>query len=58
MYWRHWKGWVMNLEDLFYFISAIIGVLWIAIVTLSYVLGLIAKATEKRLERIKSLEEN
>lgn len=48
----------MNLEDLFYFISAIIGVLWIAIVTLSYVLDLIAKATEKRLERIKSLEEN
>lgn len=48
----------MNLEDLFYFISAIIGILWIAIVTLSFVLGLIAKATEKRLERIKSLEEN
>lgn len=48
----------MNLEDLFYFISAIIGILWIAIVTLSFVLNLIAKATEKRLERIKSLEDN
>lgn len=48
----------MNLEDLFYFISAIIGVLWIAIVSLSFILGRIAKATENRLERIKSLEEN
>lgn len=48
----------MNLEDLFYFISAVIGILWIAIVSLSFILGLIAKATEKRLERIKSLEEN
>lgn len=48
----------MNLEDLFYFISAIIGILWIAIVSLSFILGRIAKATEKRLERIKSLEEN
>lgn len=48
----------MNLEDLFYFISAIIGILWIAIVSLSFILGLIAKATEKRLKRIKSLEEN
>ena len=36
----------MDLKDLFYFISAVIGILWIA------------KATEKRLERIKSLEEN
>lgn len=49
---------MMDLKDLFYFISAVIGILWIAIVTLSYVLGLIAKATEKRLEHIKSLEEN
>lgn len=48
----------MNLEDLFYFISAIIGILWIAIVTLSFILGRIAKATEKRLESLKSLEEN
>lgn len=48
----------MNLEDLFYFISAIIGILWIAIVSLSFILGKIAKATEKRLERLKSLEEN
>lgn len=48
----------MNLEELFYFISAIIGILWIAIVSLSFILGRIAKATEKRLERIKSLEEN
>jgi hypothetical protein len=48
----------MDLKDLFYFICAIIGILWIAIVSLSFVLGLIAKATEKRLERIKSLENN
>lgn len=48
----------MDLKDIFYFISAIIGILWIAIVSLSFVLGLIAKATEKRLERIKSLENN
>ena len=48
----------MDLKDLFYFISAIIGILWIAVVSLSFVLGLIAKATEKRLERIKSLENN
>lgn len=48
----------MNLEELFYFISAIIGILWIAIVSLSFILGRITKATEKRLERIKSLEEN
>lgn len=48
----------MDLKDLFYFISAIIGILWIAIVSLSFILGRIAKATEKRLERIKSLEEN
>ena len=48
----------MNLEELFYFISAVIGILWIAIVSLSFILGLITKATEKRLERIKSLEEN
>lgn len=49
---------MMDLKDLFYFICAIIGILWIAIVSLSFVLGLIAKATEKRLERIKSLENN
>lgn len=49
---------MMDLKDLFYFISAIIGILWIAIVSLSFILGRIAKATEKRLERIKSLEEN
>lgn len=49
---------MMDLKDLFYFISAIIGILWIVIVSLSFVLGLIAKATEKRLERIKSLENN
>lgn len=48
----------MDLKDLFYFISAIIGILWIAIVSLSFILGRIAKATEKRLERIKSLENN
>lgn len=48
----------MDLKDLFYFISAVIGILWIAIVTLSFILGLIAKVTEKRLKRIKSLEEN
>ena len=48
----------MDLKDLFYFISAIIGILWIAVVSLSFILGRIAKATEKRLERIKSLEEN
>lgn len=48
----------MDLKGLFYFISAVIGILWIAIVSLSFILGRIAKATEKRLERIKSLEEN
>ena len=49
---------MMDLKDLFYFISAVIGILWIAIVSLSFIIGRIAKATEKRLERIKSLEEN
>ena len=49
---------MMDLKDLFYFISAVIGILWIAIVSLSFILGRIAKATEKRLESIKSLEEN